>query len=368
MKIAVLAHIRHAIAEPFSGGMEAHCAGLCDGLRVAGHDVTLFAAAGSRDANLVEICADPYETVLPWSLYRGSDILSAYQKSAFERAQAHIEAGDFDVVHNNSLHPGVIAWAADAGIPCVTSQHVPPFGSMADAVGEAAPYAHVQFTVTSGSQLDLWSSPCRTNMRVVPNGVDCERWQPVDSCGEYLTWIGRIVPNKGLAQAVAAARIANVPMRIFGPIEDVSYFADRVEPLLSGGLEYHGHARAADLVPVLAASNGAVVTPMWDEPFGLVAAEALACGVPVIAFDRGAMREVIGPCGIVVDGGDVGALAKAMGRIHTIDRAACRERALRDLSVSAMIAGYEKCYADAIDHAAAAPLAGPAAGPVAAAA
>ena len=194
-------------------------------------------------------------------------------------------------------------------------------------------------------------------MRAVPNGVDCERWQPVDTASDYLTWVGRIVPNKGLAQAVAAARIAGVPMRIFGPIEDASYFADRVQPLLSCGVEYHGHARAADLVPIIAASRGAVVTPMWDEPFGLVAAEALACGVPVIAFDRGAMREVIGPCGIVVEGGDVGALAGAMGRIDTIDRAACRERALRDLSVSAMIAGYEDCYADAIRHAASAPVA-----------
>ena len=99
MKIAVLAHIRHRIIEPFSGGMEAHSASLCQGLRAAGHDVTLFAAAGSQDDNLVAICDQPYEAVLPWSIYRGSPELRVYQTQSFDRAKQYIENGDFDVVH-----------------------------------------------------------------------------------------------------------------------------------------------------------------------------------------------------------------------------------------------------------------------------
>ncbi len=357
MKIAVLAHIRHAIAEPYSGGMEAHCAGLCKGLRAAGHDVTLFAAAGSQDESLFPICAHPYETVLPWNIYRGSPELAEYQNTAFGMAQAEIEARDFDVVHNNSLHPGVIDWAARNGIPCTTSQHVPPFGTMAGAVAQASRHPHARFTVTSASQLDLWEETCRRNMRVVPNGVDCDVWRNAGTAGDYFTWIGRIVPNKGLAQAVTAARIAGAKLRIFGPIEDASYFADRVEPLLQDYVEYHGHADQRGLVPILSAARGAVVTPMWDEPFGLVAAEALACGVPVLAFDRGAMREVIGDCGIVVPAGDVAALAQGFDRMATIDRGACRRRALRHLSNDAMIAGYERCYDEAIGYAAAQPVA-----------
>ena len=352
MKIAVLAHIRHAIAEPFSGGMEAHCAILCRGLRAAGHDVTLFAAAGSQDPQLVEICPAPYDDVLPWNLYRGSPELMQYQHDAFERAKAAIMAGNFDVVHNNSLYPDVIEWMAGQGIPCVTSQHVPPFKSMTDAVATASHHRNAQFTVTSDSQLSLWSDTCRRNMRCVPNGIDCSAWMPSDDIANYFTWIGRIVPNKGLAQAAAAARIANVELRIFGPIEDAPYFAEHVEPLLDNGVEYYGHARGGELADVLARARGALVTPLWDEPFGLVAAEALACGVPVLAFDRGAMREVIGDCGVVVPAGNINALADAIKSADSIDRIACRDRALRKLSVEAMIAGYENCYRDAMDYAA----------------
>ncbi|MGB7409240.1 MAG: glycosyltransferase [Pontixanthobacter sp.] len=353
MKIAVLAHIRHAIAEPFSGGMEAHCATLCRGLRAAGHQVTLFAAAGSQDENLVEISDEPYEAVLPWNQYRGSPELADYQARTFDRAKAKILADGFDVVHNNSLHPAIIEWAARERIACVTSHHVPPFGAMAAAVKQVADIGHAQFTVTSHSQLSAWSELCRNNMRVVPNGIDCDAWISTDDISDYWTWAGRIVPNKGVAEAVTAARIAGAKLRIFGPIEDASYFSDRVEPLLIDGLEYHGHACAADLAPILAKAKGALVTPMWDEPFGLVAAEALACGVPVVAFDRGAMREVIGDCGIVVPAGDVGALATAIDRVGAVNRKDCRARAIDSLSIPAMIRGYEACYTDAIRYAAA---------------
>ena len=98
----------------------------------------------------------------------------------------------------------------------------------------------------------------------------------------------------------------------------------------------------------VAQARGALVTPLWDEPFGLVAAEALSCGTPVAGFDRGALSEVVGDCGILVKGGDVGALAHAIRRLGSIDRAACRERATSTLSIGAMIAGYERCYAKVI--------------------
>lgn len=348
MKIAVLAHVRHPIAEPFRGGMEAHCHSLCRGLRRAGHKVVLFAAAGSDDPQLVAICDAPYEQVLPWEVYRGSVALANYQRHAFEKAWEIIEADDFDVVHNNSLFPEVIGWAAEAGLPCVTSQHVPPFGMMRDAVSAAAWADHALFTVTSRHQLTLWDRAVTPNLRVVGNGVDTEFWRPVEGVGDYFTWIGRIVPDKGLAEAIAAARLAGARLRIFGPVEDVAYFADRIEPQLGNGIEYHGFRRTDGLRDQLARSRAAVVTPMWDEPFGLVAAEALACGVPVLAFDRGAMRDVVGEGGIVVPPADVAALAQAFRDHGRVDRDYCRAHAVENLSIEAMIAGYEACYADAI--------------------
>jgi glycosyltransferase involved in cell wall biosynthesis len=344
MKIAVLAHIRHPIAEPFMGGMEAHARMLCDGLRAGGHEVTLFAAARSKDDNLVSICAGPYDEVLPWKIWRGSPELATFQRDAFTYAWEKIDEGGFDVVHNNSLFPEIMDWAARDVIPCVTSQHVPPFGNMREAVLRNAHEASILTTVTSRDQAWLWDAVPASALRVVHNGVRCDRWVPAGETRDYFVWVGRITPNKGTAEAARAARIAGVPLKIFGPVEDAVYFASEVEPHLTGGVEFHGHRTAEQLRPIVAQAKGALVTPLWDEPFGLVAAEALSCGNPVCAFDNGALREVIGDCGFVVPPKDVASLAAAMLRVDEVDRNACRQRALVHFSVPAMIEGYLDCY------------------------
>jgi glycosyltransferase involved in cell wall biosynthesis len=348
MKIAVLAHIRHAVAEPFEGGMESHCAGLCHGLREAGHAVTLFAAAGSCDPVLEQICPAPYDAVLPWERYRGTSELADYQRDAFGKAWRTVREGGFDVVHNNSLFPDIIGWAAQDGVPCLTSQHVPPFGPMRDAVEAAATSPHCRFTVASGSQLGLWDVERCPHMTVVPNGVDTGYWRPADARTRTFVWTGRITPNKGLAKAVEAASLAGIALEIYGPLEDAGYFDRFVAPFLSDRIVYRGHVERAVLRDRIAPAAGAILTPMWDEPFGLAAAEALSCGVPVVAFDRGAMREVIGPCGILVPAGEVEALAAAIQDLEGIDRAACRRRAELRLSRRAMISGYESFYEAAI--------------------
>ena len=349
MKIAVIAHIRHAIAEPFMGGMEAHCQMLCDTLRRVGHDITLFAAAGSTDRDLVSICDAPYDDVLPWSRYRGTDELAAYQHAAFAHAWARIADGGFDVVHNNSLFPDIAGWAVRDRVPCVTSQHVPPFGGMRDAVEQAAHDPIVQQTVASADQLRAWSERARSNMAVVHNGVRTDLWQPCPDPGDAFAWVGRITPNKGTGMAVRAARLADRPLDVFGPVEDARYFTEEVEPFLTDAIRYRGHVPLETLRPIVARAKAIVVTPLWAEPFGLVAAEALSCGTPVCAFDNGALAEVVGDCGIVVPPDDIAALAGAMDAIHTIDRAKCRARALTSFSAEAMVRGYERAYARAID-------------------
>lgn len=348
MRIAVLAHIRHAIPEPFNGGMEAHCAMLCHGLRAAGHQVDLSAATGSDDACLIPICDAPYDQVLPWSVYRGTERLADYQRAAFGRVFAHLEDRRYDVVHNNSLFPEIINQCAEAGIPCVTSQHVPPFAIMVEAVRIACDEPHVGITVTSRDQQSLWRKRGCDGVEVVSNGIDTEAWCPVDEAGDHLTWVGRIVPNKGLAEAVRAMAIAGAKLRIFGPIEDADYFSSHVEPFLDKEIEYCGHRSADTLRKEVASARGALVTPMWDELFGLVAAEALSCGTPVVGFDRGALAEVVGDCALLVEGGDVEGLADAIARVGSISRAACRQRAVQQLSIPAMIAGYERCYASVV--------------------
>lgn len=330
------------------GGMESHCHQLVGALEKRGHDVTLFAAGGSDALRFHAICDRPYEAVLPWRDWHGSDRLRTFQDEAFGRAQRAIAASGFDVVHNNSLSPTMIEWGSSCGHPVVTSQHVPPFKTMSDAVALARNTRSSHFTVTSNHQLSLWGACASENMHVVPNGIALNDWPQAETREDYLVWFGRIAPTKGLREAVAAAILAKAQLRIVGTIEDRPYFVEHVAPFLDDRIVYEGHLGGTTLASVVARARAAVVTPMWDEPFGLVAAEAMAAGVPVIAFDRGAMREVLGDCGHLVPAGDIDALAQAMSSAHELDAARCRERVLTHFSVERMIERYEAIYALAI--------------------
>ena len=164
-------------------------------------------------------------------------------------------------------------------------------------------------------------------------------------------WTGRITRNKGLHEAVQAAKLAGAQLDIAGPIEDQPYFNTCMDAARGADIRYLGQFQGERLRRLVRRARAALVTPMWDEPFGLVAAEALASGVPVVAFDRGAMREVVGPCGVLVDAAHVGKLAEAIGSADRIDRTACRERARTLFSTEAMIEGYLAAYFAAIHSA-----------------
>ncbi len=189
-------------------------------------------------------------------------------------------------------------------------------------------------------------------MRVVHNGIDLAEWKPALRPGNHMLWYGRITPTKGLAEAVEAASLAGALLDIVGIIEDETYFASQVTPYLSPSIAYNGHLTGAALKSAVSKAKAVIVTPMWDEPFGLVAAEAMSCDVPVIAFDRGALREVLGECGTLVPAGDVEALAGAMRAHDNTNHSGSRARALDCFSLEAMVGGYESAYAAAIAGAA----------------
>lgn len=347
VRVAVVAHIRHPIAPPFMGGMEAHADGLCRALRGAGHEPVLFAAGGSAVPGVasVAICDAPYEAVLPWALWRATPELAAFQRTAFERAWAAIAAGGFDVVHNNTLFAPLIEWARRDRTPMLTSLHVPPFGELRQAVARAAGDPWLQFSVPSRSQLPLWDGDTHPALSPVYNAVDEAQWQPSPSPrGQELVWSGRITPTKGTALALQAAHAADVPLALAGAIDDETYFTNAVAPLLDARRRYRGHLQSGELAALVAQSRALVMTPTWPEPFGLVAAEALSCDVPVIAFDEGAMREIVGDAGRIVPAGDVAALAAAMADPPVLPAGQARARATRLFSAGAMIDGYAALY------------------------
>ena len=348
LKIAVIAHVRFPIGTPYKGGMESHTATLTRGLLNRGHDVTLF-ASGDSDSSLPVHSVIPvhYETDMPWQSCRALPFFQKRLDAIFKKTLSAVDSGEFDIVHNNSLHPRPHSWAKDAQQPMVTSLHIPPFDTLKDAVlKNRAPWLHC--TVTSHQQMPLWWDTAPVTSSVVYNGIDLNSWRFSTSGNGEAVWFGRIVHNKGAGHAVRAAKLAGVPLTLFGVIEERDFYDAEVAPYLDKNIRYGGHLDQAQLAIEIRKASALLFTPMWSEPFGLAAAEAMACGLPVAAFDNGAAREVIGPDGYFAQPGDDAGLAQSLRQALTAPRRASRDWVEARYSIDRMIDGYERVYQRAI--------------------
>jgi glycosyltransferase involved in cell wall biosynthesis len=330
VRIAVLAHVRQPIAEPFMGGMEAHSWHLTAGLLSRGHDVVLFASGDSDPRFALDPVLDEhYDRSFPWAEHKGSAPLIAHVDAGYAAACARIAAGGFEVVHNNSLHRFPLRLARDHGVPTVTSLHVPPFEALHGFVRNSPGPGH-RLTVTSGRQRHCWwPGELPAEVSILHNGVDPLAW-PYHATGDgSAVWCGRITANKGPHLAAKAAHIAGVPLTLFGTVEERDYWDAEVRPLLGGSIRYAGHLRGAALAAEIGRASLLLFTPRWDEPFGLVAVEAMSCGLPVASTDRGAAREVIAEAGVFAPVDDPDALAAAIPIAMAIPRTVPRSRVQR---------------------------------------
>ena len=343
MRIAIVASARFPISEPFAGGLEAHTWSLASGLRSRGHQVTVFAAPGSDP----RLQARELEVRVPRISGAARADVSMTPEWWLEEHHAYLSlmlelgSADVDLVHNNSLHYLPVAMAAALTTPVVTTLHTPPTPWLESAI-QAPKHCPVTFAAVSEHSARAWRH--LVTATVIRNGVDADRWRQGPGGGPAV-WSGRIVPEKGAHLAAEAAVLAGVPLRIAGPIMDATYFDEQVRPWLGGEVEYVGHLRTDELVALVGSSSASLVTPCWEEPYGLVVAESLACGTPVAGFARGALPELVDDRHArLVTPGDVVALAQALTEAVGLGRDAIRRHAVATCSVTAMIEGYEDLY------------------------
>jgi glycosyltransferase involved in cell wall biosynthesis len=356
-KVLIIASLRYPIAEPFAGGLEAHTFSLARGLQARGHSVVVAGAAGS-DPTVVgyEFGALPTGDPTERPDITNHPIVQAAEHDAFAALMEQLREGmlgAFDVIHNNALHPFPVEHADTLPCPLITTLHTPVL-PWAERVLNGRKHSDDDFVAVSRATARLWHPLIRP--RVVRNGIDTQAWRPGPG-GTGAVWSGRIAPEKAPHLAIDMAQAAGIELTIAGPVIDAEYFAQAVAPRLSDRIRYVGHLRQAELVDLVGRSAVALVTPIWNEPFGLVAAEAMACGTPVVAFARGGLPEIVDrqsgrllppadPSGLTRQ--QLLAAASAIAEATALDRGTVRRRAEQRCGSATMLRGYERTYRAAI--------------------
>jgi glycosyltransferase involved in cell wall biosynthesis len=335
MKIAVLGHRSFPISEPFAGGLERFIYSLIKGLQRKGCDVTLFAHPDS----------DPSLNTASTSFIDTSFCTTSDEKSheAFLSIMDYLDYNDFDIVHNNSLNYFPIVLSDTISTPLVTTLHAPPFPLL---------YSAVKHRIRRGNYISISKFNAESwglnngLSQIIYNGVDTDAFSFTDkNSSDFAVWTGRIIPCKGTHLAIEAAKKANINLVIAGPICDSEYFENEVKPHLNQGIQYAGHLGKGKLISLIQNASVSLCTPTWSEPFGLVVIESLSCGTPVVAFNRGAIAEIIDEnTGILVTPDDTDAMAVAIKQTKYISRYACRERVLNHFNIDAMLSNYLQVF------------------------
>ena len=218
--------------------------------------------------------------------------------------------------------------------------HLVSMGSLTEAMDEIIERVVTQFPGTIGvhSRAQAATFTFTDYCRCLGNGIDLSRY---DFCAEpapWVGWVGRIAPEKGLEDAVAASQLTGISMKIMGFLENEGYWQQIVRDYPDAPVEYEGFLSTTELQQHLRQCRALLMTPRWVEAFGNVAIEALACGVPVIAYRRGGPAEIVedGKTGFLVEPDSVEGLVEAIGHLDKIDRDACRQRVETEYSNQAM--------------------------------
>lgn len=338
MRILQIAPPWFAVPPTGYGGIERVVANLADGLVAAGHDVTLLASGGARTtARLWTVFDEPPSRAIG---------CPAHEITHWMRAYASRD--DFDVIHDHSSVVGAALAAVGGGPPVVHTMHGPWEPHIAAAYRALPPGLHIAAISADHAR----RAPRGLDVEVVHNGIDLSRFpfrSTPDSPG-YLAFVGRANPDKGPEVAIRVAQQLDRPLRMalkINEADECRYFDEVLRPLLmDADVDLVLNGSCAQSAAILGGAVATLAPLAWDEPFGLVLAESMACGTPVVAFDRGAAAEIVvdGETGFLVAPGDVGGFCTAAEKVTELSRTACRSRVADHFSASAMVSRYAALY------------------------
>jgi glycosyltransferase involved in cell wall biosynthesis len=329
MKIAVLAPVAWRTPPRHYGPWEQMASNLTEGLVGNGIDVTLFATGDSITAgNLDSVIEVGYEED------RNQD---AKVVECLHISNLMEKAADFDIIHNHyDFLP--LSYSGLIKTPLITTIH----GFSSEKILRVYQKYNALGNYVSISNANR--HPSLSYLATVYNGLKTDGFDFNDQPDDYLVFFGRIHPDKGTAEAIQIALKAKKRLIIAGIVQDSEYFREKVEPFLKDNIEFIGSAGPEKRNELLRNSIALLHPISFEEPFGLSVAEAMLCGTPVIAFNKGSMPELISDAktGFLVN--TVGEAVEAVENLKQIDRQTCRDWAMEKFSQKKMVEDYIALY------------------------
>ena len=362
-----MAPLVSAIREPQGGGSQAFVSDLARGLVSRGHVVHVYAATGSEIPGVTVIDTGVDPASLAATLYRaaGSAVGSpnrdlAAAEPAFARAYSAVRGTRYDLIHNHAFDAPAITLAAGLGTPVVHTLHLPPDAAIAAALRQAAEQGQAAeggqqppaVACVSPFGAGTWSELVRVDA-ILPPYVPVRAVPWSDTAGDGVIFAGRLSPEKGAAEAIDIAQAAGARIDVYGDVYDAGYARERIDPRRGEpGVTVHQGVPRTSMWAAMTRAAVVVCPARWDEPFGMAAADAQACGTPVVAFNRGGLGGIIvdGVTGFLVTPDDIQSAADRVRRATQLSRSACREHAERHLDLEWSLDAHEQLYRRVIDE------------------
>jgi glycosyltransferase involved in cell wall biosynthesis len=337
LRIAHVGPVATTIPPQKSGSVQEMTSLLTEGLVACGYDVTLFATGDSvTHAKLHATFPHGYwhdETMWPWELYEMLNLAAAVER-----------AREFDVIHYEAAYyPMSLAFTRLSPTPIIQTLHHSP--SEAE-IRLWTRFPEARYVAISNEQARLLSG--LNVVGTVLHGIDTDRFAFRETPDDYLLFLGRFTEGKGPVQAIEVARRAG--MRLVLAAAEEPYYHEKVASLVDGDqVCYYGEADFESKVRLYGGARALLYPIQAAEPFGLVLAEAMACGTPVAALNRGAVGEVVdgGVTGVIFD--DLEQMVRGLPRVLALNRKRVREHAVARFGVSRMVDGYGAVYRQVVE-------------------
>ena len=342
MRIAEIAPPWFTVPPRAYGGIELVVSFLADGLVARGHDVTLFAAAGSETkAELVSSAEHPPD----------SSLLGNVWFDTYHALHAYLRAEEFDVIHDHSGIVGPALGALLAGQPPVVHT---VHGPWTESTRRYYSLIHERVHLVAISGAQRRDHEAMRFAATIHNGIDPQAYPFQPSKEDFLVYVGRANPDKGPTRAIEVARRAELPLAMIvkrsEPFER-AYWEEIVVPMLTDDIEVYEGVSHDVKVDLLGRARAMIFPIDWPEPFGLVMIESMACGTPVITCPAGAAGEVVvdGVTGYLRETLDE--LVEAVAMVDRCDPAACRQRVEQSFTADAMVDAYDRLLSDVVARA-----------------